>query len=78
VVNLGVRPTVSSGKSDRILEIHLLDFNRDIYDKDLELRFVRYLRPEMKFENVNALVRQIERDAQQARELAAKATAVSL
>jgi len=70
VVNLGYRPTVSS-KSDRVLEIHLLDFDRDIYGKDLELRFVRYLRPEKKFENIDALVRQIGRDVKQARELAA-------
>jgi riboflavin kinase/FMN adenylyltransferase len=77
VANLGYRPTVSSGKSDRILEIHLLDFDHDIYGKDLEMRFVRYLRPEAKFENVDALVRQIERDAQKARELAATAKAVS-
>jgi riboflavin kinase / FMN adenylyltransferase len=69
VVNLGYRPTVSSGKSDRVLEIHLLDFDRDIYGKDLELRFVRYLRPEKKFENVDALVQQIKRDVEQAREL---------
>jgi riboflavin kinase / FMN adenylyltransferase len=67
VVNLGYRPTVSSGKSDRVLEIHLLDFKREIYGRDLELRFVRYLRPEKKFENVDALLRQIERDVQQAR-----------
>jgi riboflavin kinase / FMN adenylyltransferase len=71
VVNLGLRPTMSSGKSDRVLEIHLLDFERDIYGKDLQLRFVRYIRPEKKFENVDALVRQIERDVQQAQELAA-------
>jgi riboflavin kinase / FMN adenylyltransferase len=71
VVNLGYRPTVSSGKSERILEIHLLDFDREIYGKDLEVRFVRYLRPEQKFENVDALVRQIEFDVRQARELCA-------
>jgi riboflavin kinase / FMN adenylyltransferase len=70
VVNLGFRPTLSSGKSDRILEVYLLNFDRDIYGKDLELRFIRYLRPEKKFENVEALVRQIERDVQEARELA--------
>jgi riboflavin kinase/FMN adenylyltransferase len=69
LVNLGCRPTVSSDKSNRVLEVHLLDFNRDIYGQDLEVRFVRYLRPEKKFENVDALVRQIERDVQQAREL---------
>ena len=67
VVNLGYRPTISSGKSDRVLEIHLLDFKGEIYGRDLELRFVRYLRPEKKFDNVDALVRQIERDVQQAR-----------
>jgi riboflavin kinase/FMN adenylyltransferase len=71
VVNLGYRPTVSAGKSERVLEIHLFDFERDIYSEDLEVRFISYLRPEKKFENVDALVRQIERDAQQARELAA-------
>jgi riboflavin kinase / FMN adenylyltransferase len=69
VINLGYRPTVSSDKSERVLEIHLLDFNHDIYGKDIEVRFVRYLRPEQKFENVDALARQIELDVQQARKL---------
>ena len=71
VVNLGFRPTVSSGQPERILEIHLLDFDQDIYGKDLEIRFVRYLRPEKKFESVDALVRQIEVDVRQAREFCA-------
>jgi len=69
VVNLGYRPTVSSDKAERVLEIHLLDFERDIYGKDIEVRFVQYLRPERKFENLDALVRQIELDVQQARTL---------
>ena len=71
VVNLGYRPTVSSSKTERVLEIHLLDLERDIYDKDLEVRFISYLRPEKKFENVDALVRQIEADVKQARALCA-------
>jgi riboflavin kinase / FMN adenylyltransferase len=69
VVNLGYRPTVSSDKAERVLEIYLLDFNHDIYGKDIEVRFVQYLRPEQKFENLDALVRQIELDVQQARKL---------
>jgi riboflavin kinase / FMN adenylyltransferase len=69
VVNLGYRPTVSSGKSERVLEIYLLDFDHDIYGKDVEVRFVRYLRPEQKFENLDALAKQIELDVQQARKL---------
>jgi len=69
VINLGYRPTVSRGKSERTLEIHLLDFERKIYGKDLEVRFMRYLRPEKKFESVEALARQIDLDVKQAREL---------
>jgi riboflavin kinase / FMN adenylyltransferase len=69
VVNLGYRPTVDTRKSERILEIHLFDFDHDIYGKDLEVRFIRYLRPEKKFESVEALVRQIGLDVKQARKL---------
>jgi riboflavin kinase/FMN adenylyltransferase len=69
VVNLGYRPTVNSGKSERVLEIYLLDFERDIYGEDVEVRFIRYLRPEQKFENLDALARQIDLDVQQARKL---------
>jgi riboflavin kinase/FMN adenylyltransferase len=71
VVNLGYRPTVSSGKSERVLEIYLLDFDRDIYGEDVEVRFVRYLRPEREFDSLEGLVRQIELDVRQARELCA-------
>src|SRR5204862_1385609 len=69
LVNLGYRPTVSTSRSERVLEIHLFDFDRDIYGQDVEVRFIRYLRPEQKFENVDALVRQIELDVHQARKL---------
>ena len=69
VINLGVRPTVSGGRSERVLEIHLFDFNHDIYGRDVEVRFLRFLRPEKKFENLDALVQQIRQDAEQARQL---------
>jgi riboflavin kinase / FMN adenylyltransferase len=69
VINLGIRPTVSSGKSERVLEIHLFDFNRDIYGHDVEVRFLKFLRPEKKFENLDALVQQIRHDVEQARQL---------
>src|SRR5881398_2607512 len=69
VINLGIRPTVSTGKSERVLEIYLFDFNRDIYGRDVEVRFLKFLRPEKKFENLDALVQQIHQDVQQAREV---------
>ena len=61
---------MAAGKSERLLELHLFDLEREIYGEEMEVRFLRYLRPEKKFENVDALVRQIECDVQQARELA--------
>lgn len=71
VVNLGIRPTVAASGSQRTLEIHLLDFQQEIYGQELEVRFLQYLRPEKKFANVDALVRQIEADIQQAKKLCA-------
>jgi riboflavin kinase/FMN adenylyltransferase len=73
LINLGVRPTVSSGQPERVLEIYLLDFDSDIYGADVEVRFIQFLRPEKKFENVDALKRQIELDVVAARERSATA-----
>ena len=62
MVNLGVRPTIDDESSQRVLEFHLFDFDRDIYGEDVEVRFRRYLRPERKFDNLAALREQIARD----------------
>lgn len=69
VINLGIRPTVSSGKPERVLEIHLFDFNRDIYGHDVEVRFLKFLRSEKKFQDLDTLVQQIRQDVEQARQL---------
>jgi riboflavin kinase/FMN adenylyltransferase len=67
VANLGYRPTVTEGKPERLLELHLFDLNKDIYGEEVEVRFLRYLRPEQKFENIDALKAQIARDVEEAR-----------
>ncbi len=69
VVNLGVRPTIDSETPQRVLEFHLFDLDRDLYGKEIELRFLRYLRPEEKFANLAALREQIARDVTTAREV---------
>ncbi|MEO8440407.1 MAG: bifunctional riboflavin kinase/FAD synthetase [Spartobacteria bacterium] len=69
VVNLGVRPTTADGSRQRVLEFHLFDVDRDLYGQDIELRFLRYLRPERKFENLAALREQIARDVSEARQI---------
>jgi riboflavin kinase/FMN adenylyltransferase len=69
VVNLGVRPTIDNDSPQRVLEFHLFDFDRDLYGEDVELRFLRYLRPERKFESLAALREQIGRDVLEARQV---------
>ncbi|HEY8835479.1 MAG TPA: riboflavin biosynthesis protein RibF, partial [Chthoniobacterales bacterium] len=68
VANLGIRPTVAEGKPERLLELHLFDLDREIYSEEMEVRFLRYLRPEQKFADVEKLRAQIASDVQQARE----------
>ena len=60
VMNIGVKPTVS-GK-ERTLEVHIIGFEDNLYGKDIAVLFVRRLRGEQSFENVNALRFQIEVD----------------
>lgn len=67
IANLGYRPTVESARPERLLELHLFDLSEEIYDEDVEVRFVRYLRPERKFENTETLAAQIARDVEEAK-----------
>ena len=66
VANLGRRPTVVANAEPN-LEVHLLDWSGDLYGKDLEVRFTRLLRPEMKFNSLDELKAQIARDVQAAK-----------
>jgi riboflavin kinase/FMN adenylyltransferase len=66
VANIGLRPTVSDDKQ-RVLEVHLFDFSADLYDSEIEVAFLSYLRPEKKFENKEALRAQIREDVGTAR-----------
>jgi riboflavin kinase / FMN adenylyltransferase len=69
VVNLGVRPTIGDGSPQRVLEFHLFDVDRDLYGEEIEIRFLRYLRPERKFESLPALREQIARDVREAQQI---------
>jgi riboflavin kinase/FMN adenylyltransferase len=65
VANVGTRPTVD-GIENR-LEVHLLDFNADIYDAEIEVIFQNKLRDEQKFDSLEALKNQIQTDTEAAR-----------
>jgi riboflavin kinase / FMN adenylyltransferase len=71
LANIGVRPTVTGQGGERSIELHLLDFHRDIYGADIEVRFVKFMRSEKKFENMEALAQQIASDVKAARALCA-------
>jgi len=66
VVNIGVRPTFTSGESLPRVEAHLLDYSADLYGKTLALEFVERLRGEQKFTSVDELVTQIHADIDRA------------
>ena len=68
VANVGIRPTVG-GDDDALLEVHLFDFNEDIYGAHVEVLFHRKIRIEMKFDSFDALKKQIAHDAAKAREI---------
>ena len=61
VANLGVRPTIA-GTPKLLLEVHLLNFNEDIYGQHVQVTFLEKIRDEMKFENIDALIEQIKKD----------------
>ena len=59
--NVGCRPTVSSG-NHRTIETHIFDFSEDIYGLDIKVTFIEKLRDEVRFESLEALRSQLEKD----------------
>ena len=65
--NIGINPTFTPDKKVASLETHLLDFDRDLYGQQVKLEFVARLREERKFQSVQELLEQINRDIAQTR-----------
>lgn len=68
-VNIGVRPTFNGTDHFVSVEAHLLDFNADLYGQTVALDFIARLRPERKFDSIDALTAQITRDVAETRRL---------
>jgi riboflavin kinase/FMN adenylyltransferase len=68
VASLGVRPTVNQ-VSQPLLEVHLFDFEGDLYGRRMAVEFVAKLRDEQKFHDLDALKAQMDHDARSAREI---------
>ncbi|PTS76710.1 bifunctional riboflavin kinase/FMN adenylyltransferase, partial [Sphingomonas sp. HMWF008] len=63
--NLGIRPTFDPPKE--LLEPYFFDFNEDLYGQAIEVELIDYLRPEAKFDSLEALTEQMEADCARAR-----------
>ncbi|MEM1262617.1 MAG: bifunctional riboflavin kinase/FAD synthetase [Pseudomonadota bacterium] len=72
VASLGTRPTVADNGAV-LLEVHVLDVSRDMYGQRLRVEFIDYLRPEARFESLDAMVVQMHNDCDRARHALAMA-----
>ncbi|MBE0701482.1 MAG: bifunctional riboflavin kinase/FAD synthetase [Acholeplasmataceae bacterium] len=68
MANIGNNPTINF-TFERRLEVYILDFNQSIYGKIIEVDFLHYLRPEIKFKDRKALIEQLKNDEQAVRKL---------
>ena len=68
VSSIGVRPTVEENGTPNV-ETLILDFDNDIYDEEIKVEFVQFIRPEIKFENIGDLSKRIEEDKEEARSI---------
>ncbi|MBF0266961.1 MAG: bifunctional riboflavin kinase/FAD synthetase [Alphaproteobacteria bacterium] len=68
VANFGKRPTVTD-KDEQVFEVHLFDCKQDLYGKHLRVRLIGHLRPERRFDSLEALKAQIAQDVAQARNI---------
>jgi riboflavin kinase/FMN adenylyltransferase len=71
VASFGRRPTFDNGAP--LLEVFLFDFKGDLYGAALDVAFIAFIREELKFDSVDALVRQMDNDSARARERLAAA-----
>jgi riboflavin kinase / FMN adenylyltransferase len=69
MVNIGVRPTVNQQMDNRSIEVHILDFNQEIYSEEISIAFITKTREEIKFPNLEALKDQLKKDEIVIREL---------
>ncbi len=65
VASFGTRPTIDDGAP--LLEVHLLDFDGDLYGREMEVEFIERIRDELKFDSIPLLVAEMERDKERAR-----------
>jgi len=62
LLNIGTNPTVNG--TEQTIELHLLDFTGDLYGKRMNVKLLRFIRPDRKFDSIDDLRRQIQSDVE--------------
>lgn len=68
MLNIGYRPTLNNGE-ERSIEVHILDFEGDLYGKDIKVEFAYRLRDERIFNNLGELTEQLQKDKEKVKEM---------
>ena len=76
MLNIGTRPTFNNNADNRSIEVNIFDFNEDIYSKEITLQFIEKIRDEQKFEGIEALINQLEKDKTSAIRILSKKTSI--
>lgn len=62
MLNIGTRPTINNNSEQRSIEVHIFDFTKDIYKKEIDIKFISKIREEQKFGSIDGLRAQLEQD----------------
>ena len=68
MLNIGVRPTLNNG-TNKSIEVHILDFDGDLYGKSICMEFLKFIRKEQKFDSIDSLRAQLKEDESVCRQL---------
>lgn len=68
-MSIGYNPTFEQDRKTKSVEVYLIDFSEELYGERLSVYFLQYLRPEEKFDTVDELIQQMDRDVQRARKI---------
>jgi riboflavin kinase/FMN adenylyltransferase len=67
MLNVGGRPTIEGEHGEKSLEVHIFDFNKDVYAEEITVEFIKRTRPEIKFPNLEALKERLRKDETEVR-----------
>lgn len=69
MLNIGIRPTINTRPDHKTVEVHIIDFDKNIYKKNIQLNFVERIRDEMKFDTIGMLKDQLIKDKERTLEI---------